>query len=86
MIRGLIITVSGTFLFYRIGVTEKGWMDVKIEASGIAGHSSIPPKRQVTHSLATAIHNLYSNPQPTSLKDGPEEQMFLAIAPKVNNV
>ncbi|XP_018006927.1 N-fatty-acyl-amino acid synthase/hydrolase PM20D1.2 [Hyalella azteca] len=65
-----------------IGVTEKGWMDIRVEATGVAGHSSIPPLSQATHALATAIHNLHSSPHPVFLNDGPEEHLLLAVAPK----
>ncbi|KAA0202593.1 hypothetical protein HAZT_HAZT005107 [Hyalella azteca] len=69
-----------------IGVTEKGWMDIRVEATGVAGHSSIPPLSQATHALATAIHNLHSSPHPVFLNDGPEEHLLLAVAPKDNVV
>lgn len=65
-----------------IGVTEKGWIDVEVSASGVAGHSSIPPHQQATHALASALHRLHGDPQPAMMGTGPEEDMLIAIAPK----
>ncbi|KAF2350099.1 Peptidase M20 [Trinorchestia longiramus] len=64
-----------------IGVSEKGLLDLRVEATGVAGHSSMPPHHQAIHSLATAIHNLHSSPHPV-FQGGPEQEMLLALAPK----
>ncbi len=38
-----------------VGVAEKGYMDVLIEATGSGGHSSMPPRRTAAGDLARAV-------------------------------
>lgn len=42
-------------IIIRIGVTEKGYMTVKLTAHGAAGHSSMPPAESAIVTLAKAI-------------------------------
>ncbi|KAK7070834.1 hypothetical protein SK128_020072 [Halocaridina rubra] len=67
-----------------IGVTEKGWMRVKVEVEGEGGHSSIPPKDQVVTRLSKAIYNLGRYPQPSMFGTGPESDLFNYLAPKAS--
>lgn len=67
-----------------MGVTEKGWIHVRLEVEGEGGHSSIPPRNSAVSRLAAAIHKLEVNPQPSMFGTGPEAQLFPYIAPKVN--
>ncbi|RXG73102.1 putative carboxypeptidase PM20D1 [Armadillidium vulgare] len=65
-----------------IAVTEKGRMEVKLTAEGVAGHSSFPPKKQAVEILSRAITNLYKYPQPSMFGSGPEADMLRYLAPR----
>ncbi|CAL4076143.1 unnamed protein product, partial [Meganyctiphanes norvegica] len=67
-----------------IGVSEKGWMTIKVETSGVGGHSSMPPpaENSAVGQLSAALHKLHQKPQPSQFGKGPEEDMFTYIAPK----
>jgi carboxypeptidase PM20D1 len=45
-----------------IGISEKGYMDVAVEASGASGHASMPPRRTAVGDLARAIVAIESSP------------------------
>ncbi|KAB7499689.1 putative carboxypeptidase, partial [Armadillidium nasatum] len=65
-----------------IAVTEKGRMEVRLTAEGVAGHSSFPPKKQAVEILSRAITNLYKYPQPSMFGLGPEADMLRYLAPR----
>lgn len=67
-----------------IGVSEKGYMTLRVEASGLGGHSSMPPlaEQSAVWRLTKALYKLQQNPQPTQFGSGPEEDMLAYIAPK----
>jgi len=63
-----------------IGVAEKGYADIMLEAKGNPGHASMPPKRTAPGQLARALLALEKNPFPARLTQ--TMQSFLsAIAP-----
>lgn len=70
--------------FFRIGVSEKGWLTLDLEVEGPAGHSSIPPKNSAVSRLSKALVALEDNPQPSMFGRGPEADMLAYIAPKVS--
>lgn len=43
------------FVFYRIGVSEKGQATVKLTVNTAPGHSSMPPKETSIGILASAV-------------------------------
>jgi len=45
-----------------IGIAEKGYMDVAVEASGAGGHASMPPRRTAAGNLARAVVAIESAP------------------------
>ena len=45
-----------------------------------AGHSSIPPKRTATGTLARALGRLEQNPQPNLFGMGPEQDLFKTLS------
>jgi carboxypeptidase PM20D1 len=45
-----------------VGIAEKGYMDVAVEASGSGGHASMPPRRTATGKLARAVVAIESAP------------------------
>ena len=64
-----------------IGVTEKGYMDVKITARGKGGHSSTPPRNTPAARLF-AFANEIERKRPFRKKLSPEAvEMFRAMAP-----
>ena len=67
-----------------IGITEKGYMDLKITASGKGGHSSTPPRNTPAARLF-AFANEIERKRPFQKKLIPEaEEMFKAMAPAFN--
>lgn len=67
-----------------IGVTEKGWMRVRLEADGEGGHSSIPPHDQAVTRLASALVNLQRYPQPSMFGEGTEADLLTLMAHKAS--
>jgi len=64
-----------------IGVTEKGYMDVKITARGKGGHSSTPPRNTPAARLFAFAHEI-ERKRPFRRKLTPEAlEMFRAMAP-----
>ena len=64
-----------------LGITEKGYMDVKITARGKGGHSSTPPRNTPAARLF-AFANEIEKKHPFEKKLLPEmEEMFAAMAP-----
>ncbi|MGA2546709.1 MAG: M20/M25/M40 family metallo-hydrolase [Rectinemataceae bacterium] len=45
-----------------VGIAEKGYIDVAIEAAGTGGHASMPPRRTATGNLARAIVAIEASP------------------------
>ena len=67
-----------------IGITEKGYMDLKITARGKGGHSSTPPRNTPAARLF-AFANEIERKRPFQKKLIPEaEEMFKAMAPSFN--
>lgn len=67
--------------FAVLGITEKGYMDVKITARGKGGHSSTPPRNTPAARLF-AFANEIEQKRPFKKKLLPEiEEMFVAMAP-----
>ncbi|HTX71544.1 MAG TPA: M20/M25/M40 family metallo-hydrolase [Rectinemataceae bacterium] len=50
-----------------VGVAEKGYIDVVVEAGGAGGHASMPPKRTAAGDLARAVAAIEANPSPARL-------------------
>lgn len=63
---GAMMAVKGPmglgFSFGGVGVSEKGYADVKVTVDGTGGHSSRPPKHTAVGLLADKVHNLEANP------------------------
>ncbi|KAK4322867.1 hypothetical protein Pmani_006384 [Petrolisthes manimaculis] len=65
-----------------IGVTEKGWMMVKLEVEGEGGHSSMPPHNSAVSRLASAIYRLETHPQHPCLVQVPKLIYSLILHPR----
>jgi carboxypeptidase PM20D1 len=50
-----------------IGIAEKGYMDLKLTASGTGGHSSMPEPGSSIERLSRALDRLYDNPLPVQM-------------------
>ena len=66
-----------------IGIAEKGYLALKLEARGAAGHSSIPPFESAISKLARAIQRLKSNQMPAKLEE-PMSSFFDVLAPEMD--
>lgn len=62
-----------------INVAEKGFLTVKLTATGAGGHSSMPPQDTAVSILASAILKVRDAPLPGGL-DGVSEDMYSNIA------
>ncbi len=63
-----------------IGIAEKGYGTLRVEAKAAGGHSSMPPPRTAVQILAEAVLAIANNPDPASLA-GPGAQTVRAVAP-----
>lgn len=50
-----------------VGVSEKGFVTLRLHAKAASGHASMPPKRTAIGSLALALATLEANPFPQNL-------------------
>ena len=58
-----------------VGVAEKGYVSMRLEARGEGGHSSMPPRHTAVGVLARAITRLEDDPFPAVIR-GPVEAML----------
>ena len=65
-----------------IGVSERGYLSVRLEASDAGGHSSMPPPSTAAGRVARAITRIEASPFPAGL-DGPAESMFSWLGPEM---
>lgn len=63
-----------------IGVAEKGYADIVVEAQGKGGHASMPPKHTALGALAHAIARIEDNPFPARITKTSAE-FLRALAP-----
>ncbi len=58
-----------------VDVAEKAYCTVHLTARGDGGHSSMPPSRTAVGRIASAIHQLESNPFPVGLPETMRDQL-----------
>ena len=63
-----------------IGVSEKGYLSLKLSTTGTGGHSSEPPAHTAIGELALGITRLEAHPFPGALPE-PSVKQFAALAP-----
>lgn len=63
-----------------IGVSEKGYMTVKLRANVTGGHASVPGRENSIGILANAVSRMLDNPHPSMLGTGPEVGMLENLA------
>lgn len=66
-----------------VGVSEKGFINVEIEAAGAGGHSSMPPKRTLIGRLGRALSRLEEHQMAAELRS-PTSDMFDFLAPEMS--
>lgn len=74
---GAIPGVSGPVAV--VGVAEKGSVSIRLTATGVGGHSSVPPQSMAVTNLAEALLELKSSPFPARI-DGATEGLFESVA------
>ena len=65
-----------------VGTGSKGYLTVKLTATGEPGHSSIPPTETAVGVLSAAIAKVQANPMPAELK-APVSDMLDALTPNM---
>jgi carboxypeptidase PM20D1 len=70
-----------------IGIAEKGYVDVRLKASGVPGHASAPPPPGQTAiaKLGTALRRLDQEQMPARL-EGVAREMFETLAPEMGGM
>ncbi|KAG9510466.1 N-fatty-acyl-amino acid synthase/hydrolase PM20D1 [Fragariocoptes setiger] len=63
-----------------IGVAEKGYLSVKVTATGAVGHGSMPPPMTAIAKLSTVLSRFHANVMPSFLGEGVEREMFEIFA------
>uniref|UniRef100_A0A1I8GNY4 M20_dimer domain-containing protein n=1 Tax=Macrostomum lignano TaxID=282301 RepID=A0A1I8GNY4_9PLAT len=59
-----------------IGVSEKGYVNLRLSYNSTPGHSSMPPAESVIGVLARAVARLEASQQPSQLGNGPEKAIL----------
>jgi len=65
-----------------IGIAEKGWVSVSLEAEATGGHSSTPPRHTAVGLVASAVAELEAHPMPGRI-DGTTAQLFDHLGPEL---
>ena len=71
-----------------VGVAEKGYMTVQLDASATPGHSSMPPPQAAQSAigmLSLALTKLEASPMPGGIS-GVANDMFAALAPEMSGM
>jgi len=63
-----------------IGVSEKGYLSVRISTVGEVGHGSMPPTKTAISKLANVIGRFHANTMPSFIGQGVEREMFEIVA------
>lgn len=76
--RGNVLGVDGMLAL--IGICEKGYADVTLEAKGRGGHASQPPKDTAVSAIAEAVLRLKNNPMKAAM-NLPVRQFLNTVRP-----
>lgn len=63
-----------------IGVSEKGYLSLRVTTVGDVGHGSMPPQRTAISKLANVVGRFHSNTLPSLIGRGVENEMFEIFA------
>lgn len=80
IVQGIIPGVKGPVAL--IGLAEKGYVSLELDASSEGGHSSMPPAVTAVGRLARAITRVESSPFPGQLRGAPRA-MFEFVGPEM---
>lgn len=50
-----------------VGISEKGYVDVAVEAAGVAGHAAMPPRHTAAGVVSKAVKAVEDHPFPTAM-------------------
>ena len=64
-----------------IGVTEKGFLNIKLTTSGKVGHSSVPPVETSIVTLSKTVSKFNAFTHPNNFGRGLEKDIIESIAP-----
>ena len=67
-----------------IGIAEKGYLTLSLQASQAGGHASMPPHHTAIGRLSSALHRLEASPLPTKITS-PIRQMFDYLGPEMGS-
>ena len=68
-----------------VGIAEKGYLTLALNAHATAGHSSMPPSRTAIGSLSVALARLEQQQMPAAIRDAAAE-MFACVAPEFTGI
>lgn len=68
-----------------IGIAEKGYMTLALDAQATGGHSSMPPTRTAIGSLSAALTRLEQQQMPSAIRAAAAE-MFSSVAPEFKGI
>lgn len=63
-----------------IGVSEKGYLSLRVSTVGAVGHGSMPPQKTAIAKLADVLTRFHSNTLPSFIGHGVEREMFEIFA------
>lgn len=63
-----------------IGVSEKGYLSLRLSTVGEVGHGSMPPQRTAISKLTHVLSRFHSNTLPSFIGEGVEREMFEILA------
>lgn len=63
-----------------IGVSEKGYLSLRVSTVGAVGHGSMPPQKTAIAKLADVLSRFHSNTLPNFIGQGVEREMFEIFA------
>ena len=64
-----------------IGISEKGYVTIRVKAEAAGGHSSVPPRNSANIQLSRALVALDENQMPTDFSKPPLSDMMTSLAP-----
>jgi carboxypeptidase PM20D1 len=67
-----------------IGISERGSGTMRVRASGLPGHSSMPPEETAVSRVSEAVVRIHDMPIERKLEGGPALGMMRALAPELS--
>lgn len=67
-----------------IGISERGFANMRVHAVGQSGHSSMPPAQTAVSLVSEAVTRIHAMPIRRQLEGGPALGMMRALAPEIS--